>query len=251
MLLLDKIIIAILFFFFLSGWLRGFLKSMIGPVSFLLCFISAVIFYDLNRNILMAVLIATVGTIALAITFNVLLALGLSTVHKEFRGKTFLLSRLLGSLINIFWQGNIFFVFIIIFSTLPINNQKFESIQKQITESKIVSFYYEKVVNRDNRIKAVLASFLAIKDPNQMQLISNTKEFTNFYNHAKVQKFLNDPQVIDALAAKDSVALLSNPALKELVIDDDAMYNLTILAQMVYTQKLKELGETPQDKPRS
>lgn len=246
LLLIDKIIIAVLFFFFLSGWVRGFLKSLIGPVSFVCCFISAIIFYDLNRNLLVSVLIATAGTLAMAITLNVMLILAMTTVNKEFRGKTFFVSRILGSFINIFWQGNIFFMILIIFSMLPIKNEKFENFQGQISISRIVAYYQEKIVNPDNRIKAVVSSLETLRDPDQLKMITNTPEFSTFYKDPKVQKFLNDPQVIDALAAQDSLKLIQNPSLRELITDDNAMYSLTRVARMVYRKKLQDLGgESP------
>ncbi len=184
----------------------------------------------------------------MAITLNVLLALALTTVNKEFRGKTFFVSRILGSLVNIFWQGNIFFVSLIVFSALPIKNEKLEDYQRQITESKIVAYYEERIIAPDNRLKAVVASFATLRDPSQMQMITSTEEFTTFYADPKVQKFLNDPQVIDALAAKDSLKLIKNSSLRDLVTDDNAMYSLTRVARMVYRKKLKDLGGEPQEK---
>lgn len=184
----------------------------------------------------------------MAITLNVLLALALTTVNKEFRGKTFFVSRILGSLVNILWQGNIFLVFLIVFRSLPIQNEKFENYQSQIAESKIVAYYEEKIITPDNRLKAVVASLETLRDPSQMQMITNTEEFSTFYKDPKVQKFLNDPQVIDALAAKDSLKLVQNTSLRDLVTDDNAMYSLTRVARMVYRKKLQDLGGESQKK---
>lgn len=251
MILLDKIIIALLCLFFLSGWMRGFLKSLIGPISFLFCFISAVIFYDLNRNILMATFIATIGTIALTITLNVLLMASLATVNKEFRGKAFLVSRILGSIINILWQGNIMFMAIILLSALPIRNEKFEILQNQAAESRILAHYYQKVIYPDNRLTAITMSLAMMRDPQRMQIITNTPEFATFYADPKVQKFINDPQVMEAMAAQNSLALIQSPSLRELVTDDTAMYQFTRLATTIYRRNLKSIGEVAkeQNKP--
>ncbi len=246
MILLDKIIIAILCLFFLSGWLSGFLKSLIGPIAFLFCFISAVIFYDLNHNILIAVLIATAGTIALTITFDALLAMTLAAISKDFRGKTFLVSRIFGSIITVLWQSNFLFAFIILFSVLPIKNEKLENLQNQIPHSKITAYYSKKVINPNNSLKAIVMSLSSLRDPNEMEKISSTTEYKAFYSHPKVQKFINDPQVIDALAAKNFLHLLTSPSLKELVIDDDAMACLTAIAGMVYEKNLEKLTGVPE-----
>lgn len=250
MTLFDKIITAALCIFFISGWVRGFLKSLIGPVSFLCCFISAVIFYDLNRNILMATVIATAGTLAMALTLNILLMIALSTVNKELRGKTFFISRLLGSVINVVWQGNIFLVFIMLFSLLPLNNEKLENIQKQVSDSKIAAWYHQQVISRDNRLEAVMLSFSTLKNPAQLRAIAQTKTFEEFYRKEKVQNFLNDPQVIDALAAKDSIRLINNKSLRDLITDDETMFALTRVVRKIYQDNLKNLEEVPKEKPK-
>ncbi len=186
----------------------------------------------------------------MAITLNVLLSVGLSTVNKEFRGKTFFASRILGSILNVFWQGNIFFAFIILFSALPIKNEKFEVFQKQIPNSKIVAHYYQKVINRDNRLKAIVLSLSVMNNSQKMQDVTRTSEFDECYKNPKVQNFLNDPDVIDALAAKNSLRLIKNNSLRDLVTDDQAMYALTRVASMVYEKNLKDLGGASEDKAK-
>lgn len=243
MLLLDKIIIVLLCLFFLTGWLRGFLKSLIGPASFLFCFISAVIFYDLNRNILMATFIATIGTIALTITLNILLMASLTTVNKEFRGKAFLVSRILGSVINILWQGNIMFVTIILLSALPIHNEKFVTLQNQAAESKILAHYYQRMIYPDNRLTAITTSLAMMRDPQKMQIIASTPEFAAFYADPKVQDFVNDPQVMSAMETQNSLKLIQSASLRALVTDDTAMYQFTRLTTTIYRRNLKSIGE--------
>lgn len=249
MVLLDKIIIGLLCLFFLSGWLRGFLKALIGPISFLLCFIAAVFFYDLNRNILMAIVIATVGTLALTITWNIILIIGLSMIDKEFRGKLFPVSRILGSALNLFWQGNIMFAFLVLLFSLPIQNEKFETLQNQVPGSQMIAFYYDKVINRDVRLQAIVASFAMLRDPQQIKFIVKTKEYKTFLADPILQKFINDPIVIDALEAKDSWELLKSDSLRELVTNDVSMYNFTLLVEMLYQKNLEKLGQLPADKP--
>lgn len=247
MVLLDKIIILLLCLFFLSGWLRGFLKSLIGPISFLFCFISAVIFYDLNYNILMATFIAIFGTIALTITLNILLMASLSTVNKEFRGKAFLVSRILGSAINTLWQGNIMFIMIILLSAIPIHNEKFEKLQNQALESKILIHYYQKIIYPNNRLTAITMSLAMLRDPEKMQIITNTPEFTTFYADPKVQEFINDPQVIEATETQNSFKLMQSASLRQLVTDDTAMSQLTRLATTIYRRNLKSIGNMKEE----
>lgn len=249
MLLLDKIILAFLAFFFLSGFIRGFLKSLIGPIAFFFCLVAAIISFDVNRNMITSVFIATAGTLALAIVLNIFLMIILSRVDKEIRGRVFPVSRLLGSLINVAWQGNIMFLTIILLSTLPLQADQLDVLRQQIPQSKYMGYYFDKVINQDNRLKAIVASLSAMRDPEQIQMFVSTREFNDFRNEPKFQKFVNDPEVTDAIKNKDIKKLAQCEALRSLLTDDNAMYSLSKLAVLVYETNLRQIESTPDSKP--
>jgi hypothetical protein len=198
----------------------------------------------------MATFIATIGTITLTITLNVLLIASLSTVNKEFRGKAFLVSRILGSIINILWQGNIMFILIILLSALPIHNEKFEKLQNQAAESKILNHYYQKIIYPDNRLTAITTSLAMLRDPQKMKIIADTPEFATFYADPKVQEFINDPQVIDARKTQNSFKLIQCASLRELVTNDTSMYQLTRLATTIYRRNLKSISEITKEQSK-
>lgn len=198
----------------------------------------------------MATFIATIGTIALTITLNVLLVTSLSTVNKEFRGKAFLVSRILGSIINILWQGNIMFIMIILLSALPMHNEKFEKLQNQAAESKILTHYYQKIIYPDNRLTAITMSLAMLRDPQKMQIIADTPEFATFYADPKVQEFINDPQVMEARETQNSLKLIQCASLRELVTNDASMYQLTRLTTTIYRRNLKSIGEITKEQSK-
>lgn len=238
MILLDKIIWGFLAFFFLSGWLRGFSKSLIGPVAFIFCFISAVIFYDLNRNILMAAVITFAGTIALALCLSVILAVTMAAINKEYRGKVFLLSRILGAATNVAWQGNILFITIVMFSIVPFEQGLLATLQKQVGQSTMMTYYKVNVVNKDSRYQALVASFESISDPAEVERIVQTDKFKAFAADPKVQAFVNDPNVAAAIEEKDPIKILKTSSLRQLVTNDGSMATFTKLTEMVYMDQL-------------
>ena len=249
-LLMDKIILALLIIFSLFGWFRGFLKALIGPLSCALCFFFAAIFYDLNQNILLASLIAVGGTIALATIFSTILTIGMATVNKEFRGKIFLLSRILGSGVNLLWQGNLLFLSLIIMTALPAAKPGVEKLQDQIYQSKMVESYYRHVISPDDRLQAGLASLAIFKDHEQMDRVSKTKEFQAFQQDPKVQAFLSDPKVLEAAGKKDTLAILMAPSLAELITNDRAMEKFTTLVKLMYRENLGRINPSKKETPR-
>jgi hypothetical protein len=249
MLLIDKIIWGFLAIFFLSGWLRGFLRSLVGPIAFIFCFLSAVIFYDLNRNILMAAVITFAGTIALALGLSLLLAITLASINKELRGKVFLLSRILGAAVNVSWQANILFIGLIIFSICPTEQTTLTRLQSEVSESTMVAFYKSKIVSKSNEYQALIASLQSIRDPNEIKIIMQTKEFKDFQADPKLQAFANDPDVITALEEKDMIKILKAPTLRKLVTNDGSMYTFTRLTEMVYNNKLDQITQKEDPQP--
>ncbi len=199
----------------------------------------------------MAVFIATGGTLILTVTLNILLALGMATVNKEYRGKVFPLSRILGSVVNVVWQGNIVFLTILLLSTLPIDDKRMDALRTQVPESKMMNFYKETIINRDVRFQAVVKSLGTLRDPDEVAQIAHTPEFEAFRKQPKLQKFINDPDVIQAMESKNGLKLIGNPSLRELLTDDSAMMSFTSLAQMVYQKNFKDLAETSEKKPAS
>lgn len=249
MILLDKIIISLLIVFFLSGWFKGFLRALIGPIAFLFCFLSAIIFYDLNNNILLTTVIMVVGTVALTIALSVFLSIGLTTVNKEYRGKIFLVSRILGSTLNVFWNGNIMFIIIFFLSALPAEGTWIGTMQKQIPDSKVMNLYSEKVVAKDNRFQAFVNTLAVTHDQEQIDAIAKTKNYQEFIADPKVQAFINDINVINALESKDLIALLKTPSLQALVTNDDSMGIFTRLVERIYDRKLIEVEQPASDYP--
>ena len=241
MILLDKIIWVFLAVFFLSGWLRGFLKSLIGPIAFFCCIIAAVIFYDLNHNVLMAAVITFAGTIALSLFLSVLLSVTMHAINKEYRGKVFLLSRILGATVNVAWQANILFIGLIIFSIIPLQKGTLTKLQQQVPDSTMMEYYRTKIVDKDTRYKALIATMEVVKEPKEMQAIQQTRRYIAFQEDPNVQAFAADPDAILALQENNTIKLLQTPSLKKLVTSDSSMFTFTKLVESIYLRELDQL----------
>lgn len=246
MLLLDKIIFSLLIIFFLFGWFRGILKSLIGPLSCFLCSFFGVIYYDLNENLIAAALIILVGSIGLAIGLSMLFSLSLITVNKEFRGKTFLASRIAGSLINVVWQGNLMLLICIILAAIPAENSQITKLQSQIEESVAMRLYYQKVISRNPKVHAVIDSLFVLKEKETLEQLSTTKEYKLLLADKKFQAFLNSPEVIKGAETKNYLPIIRSPALKSLLDDPAVMEYVTQLAIKTYYINLNKIMEPVQ-----
>lgn len=247
--LLDKFIIALLITFFVLGWFRGILSPLIGPMSFVICTFFGVIFYDLNKNLVIAAAIIVIGSLATAFGLSALLTLGMATVNKEFRGKTFLVSRILGGSINMLWQGNLVFVALILIAALPAKGSAFEKLQGQIGESQAMRFYYQEVVTRNDKFQAVVDSLFIFQEPKLMDQISSTPEYKAFYQEPHFQAFLDSPEVIKGIETENFMPIVTSPALRTLLANDALMENFTLVAIKIYQLNLSKVQTPKRSQP--
>ena len=60
----DLIVIVLSAFYFWNGWRKGFLHSLLGPASVVVCFGAAFLYYQQTHNIFVSFMISCFGPIA-------------------------------------------------------------------------------------------------------------------------------------------------------------------------------------------
>ncbi|MCB9771717.1 MAG: hypothetical protein H6754_04145 [Candidatus Omnitrophica bacterium] len=150
---------------------------------------------------------------------------------------------------NILWNGNIMFILIIFLSALPAEGTWIGTMQKQIPDSKAMTLYYEKIVAKDNRFQAFVDTLAVTHDQEQLNTIAKTKNYQEFMADPKVQAFINDINVINALESKDLLALLQTTTLRDMVTNDTSMGLFTRLVERIYDRKLIEVEQPAPDHP--
>src|SRR3989338_4323676 len=97
----DFIILCLLLIFFWAGWLKGLLRSLIGPISLGLSLTAGLIYYWITQKFFYAVLITLFGPIALNIIFSIILKIWNKATSDKSSPR--LASRILGGLFSLLW----------------------------------------------------------------------------------------------------------------------------------------------------
>ena len=220
---LTDIILGVLsLLFFISGYSKGLLKTLLGPICLIIAGIASYAYFTyIKPDILIALAISILGPIPLWIIGGLILNL-IHTVNQD--KKSFSVTRILGGLIHSAWCLSM--ILLVLFTIVLIPN-KFETLAKvQNSIRQSASF---KITNKllgnhfDQGTKHIQGTTNFFKSKENLAALESTKEYKALINHPKMKALLNDPKLVDAIENKNYMALMSNPKMQELLRDPEIM----------------------------
>src|SRR3989338_1892545 len=116
--LTDYIAASFLIMFFISGWIKGFVRSLIGPLAFLASTFAGMLYFGIHRDISSSIFFILAGTILLTILGYLALYSMRQAVSAEDRNYIFWGSRLLGAWITVLWKGSLIAAVLILLAAL-------------------------------------------------------------------------------------------------------------------------------------
>jgi len=235
----DLVVLLLLIFYIYRGWRKGILRSLIGPVSLVICGMIAMIHYDLNENMITSLSIAVGGAFILTILLSVVLSLMRLTVDKEYRDYVFWGSRLLGSIFNLVWKGALLGFFLIALSLIPSNLFGLQKAHDDIVGSFSYSVAH-RLTSSIKPTKELMETFDLINDSHYMDKLAETDEYEQLMNDEKIQELREDPEIAKMMDEKNISGLMSNPKIIEMLQDDEFMLKINELSRKAYQQKQDE-----------
>ncbi len=222
--------------FLCTGWQKGFLRTILGPVSLILGAIISYIYYLYTKNLIVSLVIGILGPFFLKMA----LSLGLNVWNKTVSNRmpAPLLSRLSGSLFNLLWSGGLLLLCLLLVVMIPANlfNFNIEKIQSDIRKSLSFSFIGKGVLNKVLGIEDVHETLTIFNNEGQMEKLKNSKEFHALAEDQRVQDVLHDETTLKQIQDKDFVHLVTNPKMLSLLNDPSLMKKL----MAVHAQMMKE-----------
>lgn len=192
---IDWIMISLISLFLISGFIKGFLSTIVGPFSLLVSLILCWLFFTLTKNIALTIVVGFLIPIIIGILICLLIKIFTSDNNNEIS----LISRLAGSLFNFIWGGSLLIGLLILLSVISWPTKNIQEIVKQ-------SFSYQ---------------FMS-KNPLFNSLLHQTQSETS---EETLQKLLNNPDIIQALKKNDLSTLLSHPAIQQIQTDPQKVLN--------------------------
>jgi uncharacterized membrane protein required for colicin V production len=236
----DYVVGVLLLVFFLTGWRKGFLRALIGPISFTVCCVVATIHFDLTGNIFTSFLIAITGTFFLSIILRFVLFLVRRSVDKDYRDYVFIGSRFLGGIFSLIWKGTITVMIVLVISLLPGKIRGVDKIHESIIHSMTYSLVNQYVIRRIPVARDTFYMLSLFKDPELADKLSSTREYKEFFSDERIQELLSDDDIQRHMEEGDITKLISNPKIISVVQDDKLMKKLTVLNGKILSQGQEE-----------
>lgn len=229
----DKIVFFLAIYLFWRGWSKGFLQTMLGPISLIIATILSYVYYVITRNMIIAIAIATLGPIILSIVLSMTIGTLLLAADKK---NISLMSRFLGATINTVWGEFLLITGILMLLFIPLKIPLVLGIQGDIQQS----WSYLQVKTKVNEIFGQdMAGTLdpeklaILTDPKALENLGKTKEFQDIMNDPLIQDLLNDPKTTMAIEQKDIGKLMQSPKFIAITKNPDLLKKFLSLYGMI------------------
>lgn len=246
----DYIITGILLYSFYRGWRKGFLKTLLGPLSLAAaCFIGFT-YYQKTQNITAGLGICILGPFLI----NIAASLTLKLWHAAVNGgePIPLASRLSGSSLSILWSGGYLAVTLILIATAPIRFGWFEKIQKDVTASKSYALLGRwaggKIAAASLDIRKIAA---ILRDPSGLEQFKSTGEFKALTADPRLKDLFSDEETAGQIRRKDYGRLLANPKMQAVFQDKELLQKLFALNKKIMEEgRGDDAGGAPESRPK-
>ncbi len=203
----DVIIACILVFLIWRGMSRGFLRSLLGPASFVIGTAAAYAYYNISHNIFVSVAIGFFGPFILLWFFRVVVN-SFSDVKAPSP-----LSSALGALVTVSWGMVLVLPVIAVLALLPPMYAAINSSYAYAASRPLAKYF--KLPEADAPKPAPAAT----KGPQQPE----SPTVKALAEDKRMQEILNDPTIVKAIEEKNYAALMSNPKIMAIAQDMELM----------------------------
>lgn len=210
----DLIISFLIVFYAYSGWRKGFFRSILSPISFVICFLFAWLYFKRTHNILISFSISMMGPFL--INQFILWVLTIERGSQEEHSPIDLTSRWLGCAVTLMWGLTMSLLVIFLLAISPLKMEPVVFARQNI----IKSFVFSMIASRLPKSSFVLAkddtsSTMAVPvggEPPQLadQSLAQTAEYQNLITDQRIKDLFADPEVEQLIKNKDYMKLLQN-----------------------------------------
>ena len=239
---IDYILLAIFLVFFLDGCRKGLFRCLIGPASFLAFLLIGIINYDAEGNAIKSILLVFIGSMICTTVINIALFFARRKVDPNFRNASFLISRILGGVVSLFWKGGMTLIILTLLTLIPQKVSGQIGLLKELTESRTYAWLKEKTIQSSPTFKTWIECLRTITNAEELQTWRETSEYQNFFNYPKVTAVLEDSELMERLKNNGVKEILSNQKIKDLMNDETAMTLLSRLSERIYETKSKAIA---------
>ncbi|VAW11774.1 hypothetical protein MNBD_BACTEROID05-1171 [hydrothermal vent metagenome] len=243
----DIIVAAFLCIFFLRGWFRGFVKSILGPLSLVAGTFLAYGYYAKTNKVIIALCISLFGPFIIQILLSFVFKIFNKILKND--SKPSMISGLIGGSISTLWSGAMLSLTILLIAFIPENFPKIKPIQEDVLQSisykNIHKIAGDKIPSASLDVKEISAIF---ENPKKLKKLQSSKEYENLMEDTKFRDLMSDKKIQKDVEDKNFVALLKNPKMQAIMKDKNLVKKLFEFQKQLIDQKLSESPSSKKNK---
>lgn len=243
--MIDSIVSALLLYFLYRGWAKGFLRTLIGPISLIVACIAGIIYYSSTHNIMAGILIGVLGPILLNILFSISINIWHQTVNVN-RPLSYA-SRLLGSGFSLVWGSLHLALMIILLFMIPLDFPWLRHLREQVLLSRSYA-----VIQQQTKtilpVKSLNAPQLLemLRDPAHLEEVHSLEEYKTLMEEKVIMDILSDEDILRYIEDKNFSQLMTNPKVQSLLENPEVLrkvfdLNIKIIEQSALEEKEEEV----------
>jgi len=234
----DYIVLVVVSLSTLNGWRRGFLRSLLGPLSLVVCSVLSFVYFQKTHNLFWSLLLCILGPLLL----NILLALLLRSGQKtDEEGQSISSgSRILGALFNLSWNTGILILFLVWILMIPANVFGLAKIHSDINGSMTISLLNQRLPNHLPLVDHFQNTWRVLNNPKERKMIESSLEYKAIAQDEKIQGILADQNLIGQIHRGEMTKVLSNPNIQEIFQDKELIKKFLALENSILRKELPQ-----------
>ena len=229
--LVDIIVLVWFLFLLSSGWRKGLLRTLIGPLSLLINIAACYFYFQKTHNLIGTAVAMLLGPFV--ISCCLFLIIFFWHVNFDKGVPPVFLSRFLGSTLNLVWGSGIAVSSILMVAILPTASPRLSTFKNYVMSSHAYALTEKFIKNKIPLFRQAETVIKTSQDPQELAKFQSEPEFRALYFDPKIQKFLTDRETSNQIQNHDMKGLLSNPVFLNLWQDPELLTKLIKLSQRI------------------
>ena len=231
----DAISAAVTLGFAYNGWLKGFLRIALGPLSLIVATIVSYVYYRSSQNILIALLLGVIGPFVMEYALQFALRTWNKNISRNMPPSV--ISRTVGAGLSFLWGAGIIVLTVVLITVIPFQSgfRPLQNLQQDVRNS----FIYSRLPSFGKRIPGVQQTDTAMNmlgNAEVIERIQSSEEFKTLTDDPKIKEIIKDEDTIKAIEHKDLGKLLTNQKFLKLLQDPKLIQKMMSLQSEIMPQ---------------
>ena len=240
---IDLIVIVLVLYYLYRGWTKGFVGSLIGPISLLLGAGISYMYFRQSHNMMVAGIISFFCPILIHVTLSVVTNV---STYGHRKPEPSVISSLFGAVISLGWSGGILVLLMLMINVLPPQLPSIAAIQERLALTKSYQLVNHVTGSFSIYSSMPIQTFMAVlENPEQLAAVQSSAEYQSFVNDDRIKALMSDPEIQSAVEDRNIGKMLADKRMIDLLQDEDLLSKIFAVQGLIIQQGSNPEGFVP------